>query len=50
VEKVFTSLDGLVEQFSDKTFVAGYHAARIIRDLGHGPAAEPNPASPAPPP
>jgi cellobiose-specific phosphotransferase system component IIB len=50
VEKVFTSLDGLVEQFSDKTFVAGYHAARTVRDLGHGPVTEPTPAPPAPPP
>ncbi len=46
VEKVFTSLDGLVEQFSDKTFVAGYHAARTVRDLGHGPGAEPPPVTP----
>ena len=48
VEAVFASLDGLVEQFSDKTFVAGYHAARTVRDLGHGPAAATTP--PAPPP
>lgn len=40
VEKVFTSLDGLVEQFTDKTFVAAYHAARTVRDLGHGPGAD----------
>jgi hypothetical protein len=50
VEKVFNSLDGLVEQFPDKTFVAGYHAARTVRDLGHGPVTEPTPAPPAPPP
>jgi len=48
VEAIFVSLDGLVEQFTDKTFVAAYHAARTIRDLGHGPGAEPTP--PAPPP
>jgi hypothetical protein len=48
VEKVFSSLDGLVEQFPDETFVAAYHAARIIRDLGHGPGQPPAP--PAPPP
>ncbi|HBJ84008.1 MAG TPA: hypothetical protein DDZ88_09100 [Verrucomicrobiales bacterium] len=50
VEAVFASLDGLVEQFPDKTFVAAYHAARIVRDLGHGPGTEPTPAPPAPPP
>lgn len=47
VEAVFSSLDGLVEQFADKTFVAAYHAVRSIRDLGHGPGAVPTP--PAPP-
>jgi len=47
VEAVFAGLDGLVEQFSDKTFVAAYHAARTVRDLGRGPAAE---APPSPPP
>ena len=50
VEAVFASLDGLVEQFPDKTFVAAYHAARTIRDNGHGPGTEPTPAPPAPPP
>lgn len=50
VEAVFESLDGLVEQFADKTFVGGYHAARTIRDNGHGPATEQAPAPPASPP
>lgn len=50
VEAVFASLDGLVEQFPDKTFVAAYHAARTIRDNGHGAGTEPTPAPPAPPP
>lgn len=49
VEAVFASLDGLVEQFTDKTFVGGYHAARTVRDNGHGPGAEPAPQPPAPP-
>jgi hypothetical protein len=47
VEAVFASLDGLVEQFTDKTFVGGYHAARTVRDLGHGPGAD-TPPEPAP--
>lgn len=47
VEAVFASLDGLVEQFTDKTFVASYHAARTVRDLGHGPGAD-IPPEPAP--
>jgi hypothetical protein len=47
VEAVFASLDGLVEQFTDKTFVGGYHAARTVRDLGHGPGAE-TPPTPLP--
>jgi hypothetical protein len=50
VEAVFASLDGLVEQFADKTFVAGYHAARTIRGNGGGHGAEPTPPAPAPPP
>lgn len=50
VEAVFASLDGLVEQFPDKVFVAAYHAARVVRDLGHGPGGEAPPAPPVPPP
>lgn len=50
VEALFASLDGLVEQFADKIFVAAYHAARAIRDNGGGPGAEPVSAPPAPPP
>jgi len=49
VEAIFASLDGLVEQFADKTFVAAYHAARTVRDNGGGPGAEPAPPAPAPP-
>lgn len=50
VEEIFVSMDGLVEQFTDKVFVAGYHAARTVRDLGHGPGAPvPPPPSPQPP-
>lgn len=45
VEAIFGSLDNLVVQFSNTVFVQGYQAARITRDLGHGPG-EP----PAPPP
>lgn len=48
VEAIFASLDGLVEQFADKTFVGGYHAARTVRDLGHGPGGVPTPAPLAP--
>lgn len=45
VEAIFTSLDSLVVQFPNPVFVKGYQAARITRDLGHGPW-----DSPAPPP
>jgi len=46
VEAIFAAMDGLVEQFTDRTFVQGYHAARTVRDAGHGPT----PTPPAPPP
>lgn len=47
VEAMFASLDNLVDQFPDKNFVNGYKAARVVRDLGHGPGApEPPPAPP----
>ena len=51
VEAIFGSLDNLIEQFGDSAFVAGYKAARITRDLGHGPATPPEtpPSPPAPP-
>lgn len=49
VEAIFGRMDGLVEQFPDKVFVAAYHAARVVRDLGHGPGTTP-PAPPTPPP
>ena len=48
VEAHFASLDVLVEQFPHSTFIAGYHAARTIRDLGHGPRASNNEPSPLP--
>lgn len=34
-------------KFADQTFVASYYAARIVRDLGHGPGAD-TPPVPAP--
>jgi hypothetical protein len=43
VEALFTSLDNLVVQFRNPVFVKGYQAARITRDLGHGPGDEPAP-------
>ncbi|MBE7497467.1 MAG: hypothetical protein HS117_21180 [Verrucomicrobiaceae bacterium] len=49
VEAIFTRMDGLVEQFTDKVFVAAYHAARVVRDLGHGPGGG-TPPAPVPPP
>ena len=45
MEAIFTSLDSLVVQFPNPVFVKGYQAARITRDLAHGPW-----DSPAPPP
>jgi hypothetical protein len=48
VEAIFARMDALVDQFPDKVFVAGYKAARIIRDQGHGPSA-PDTLPPAPP-
>jgi hypothetical protein len=50
VEAVFTRMDGLVEQFTDTVFVAGYRASRVVRDLGHGPGTgEANVPTPPPP-
>lgn len=48
VEAIFASMDALVDQFADRNFVESYKAARIVRDLGHGPGEPPPP--PAPPP
>ncbi len=45
VEAIFTSLDNLIDQFPSLTFVEGYKASRLTRDLGHGPGN----ATPAPP-
>jgi len=35
VEAIFASMDGLVEQFRDESFVEGYFAARSVVDAGH---------------
>jgi hypothetical protein len=50
VEAIFARMDALVDQFPDKVFVASYKAARIIRDLGHGPATQEPTPPPAPQP
>jgi hypothetical protein len=49
VEAVFARMDALAEQFTDTVFVAGYRAARVVRDLGHGPGSSPPPPAPPPP-
>lgn len=46
VEAIFDRLDSLVIQFPTPAFIAGYRAARTIRDLGRGPG---NGEEPAPP-
>lgn len=51
VETMFGQLDDMILRFNKtaagQAMIAAYHAARIVRDLGHGPSATP-PTPPAP--
>lgn len=46
VDALFDRLDSLIIQFPAPAFIAGYRAARTIRDLGRGPSRDNEPTPP----